>query len=87
MIPSISPGSWPLSFSACWTFLISSLPLAPAEWLVDDISEEEDMPEDEEDLPEEDVAPEEDMPVSLDCPVALLLCPLLLLRLLPVVPL
>ena len=55
MMPSISPGSWPLSLSACCTFFTSSLPAAlVAEGLVEDISDEDPAEE------------EDDMPVSLD---------------------
>jgi len=77
MMPSISPGSWPLSFSACWTFFTSAL---LAERLVEDISEEDD-PEDE------------DIPVSLDwlvdvpdLPVALRLLPVADPPLVPLCP-
>jgi hypothetical protein len=81
MMPSTSPGSWPLSFSACWTFLTSSLP-AELLRLVEDISEE-DEPDDVEDMPVSvDALPdlEAEVPVSLD---ALPDFPLWLVRLLP----
>jgi hypothetical protein len=55
MIPSTSPGSWPLSFNACWIFFTSSLPAALLDRPLDEDISEEDEPDDE-----------EDMPVSLD---------------------
>jgi hypothetical protein len=65
MMPSISPGSWPLSLSACCTFFTSSLPAALlAEWLVEDISDE-DPAEEEDDMPvSPDLLPELRLPTD-----------------------